>query len=285
MPGHCRATLQRRRHARLGDLDLAHRQHRVHRTPGALVVRIVEQLVQRRGTICHDSPKRSLSQPHAPARHVGRRSPHSRSTSAWSSQSMTKDTDSLNVNSGPPLSPGTVDAEGEADCPGHARQPGRRSAGGARPWGDGCPAGASRKTGRLLGVAVEREAGMGRHGRRHRSLLCMREVGAGRPISLHLGRRAEPELIGDRSSARLEPSRPASRRIHALPRQAVARAEGLPYGKGGSKSLFDAEAPGVKLHGYWLAFPQHTTFLVVEADDIAGLQAFLKPASASRPSR
>ena len=52
-----------------------------------------------------------------------------------------------------------------------------------------------------------------------------------------------------------------------------------PYGKGGSRSLFDAAAPGVSLVGYWLAFPQHTTYLVVETDDIANLQAFLKPGS------
>jgi hypothetical protein len=50
-----------------------------------------------------------------------------------------------------------------------------------------------------------------------------------------------------------------------------------PYGKGGSKSLFDAGAEGVTLHGYWLAFPQHTTYLVVEADEIGQLQDFLKP--------
>jgi hypothetical protein len=50
-----------------------------------------------------------------------------------------------------------------------------------------------------------------------------------------------------------------------------------PYGKGGSKSLFDASVAGVTLHGYWLAFPQHTTYLVVETDDIARLQDFLKP--------
>jgi hypothetical protein len=29
--------------------------------------------------------------------------------------------------------------------------------------------------------------------------------------------------------------------------------------------------------GYWLAFPQHTTFLVVETGDAASLQAFLRP--------
>ena len=50
-----------------------------------------------------------------------------------------------------------------------------------------------------------------------------------------------------------------------------------PYGKGGSRSLFDAASTDVTIHGYWLAFPQHTTFLVVETDDIAKLQQFLKP--------
>lgn len=50
-----------------------------------------------------------------------------------------------------------------------------------------------------------------------------------------------------------------------------------PYGKGGSRSLFDENADGVRLHSYYLAFPQHTTFLVVETDDAAKLQAFLRP--------
>ena len=59
-------------------------------------------------------------------------------------------------------------------------------------------------------------------------------------------------------------------------RQSRAPAD-CPYGKGGSRSLFDESAPGVKLLGYWLAFPQHTTFLVVEATDAAALQALLKP--------
>jgi len=53
-----------------------------------------------------------------------------------------------------------------------------------------------------------------------------------------------------------------------------------PYGKGGSKSLFDGESKDVKIHGYWLAFPQHTTYLVVETDDIAHLQKFLRPGTA-----
>ena len=36
----------------------------------------------------------------------------------------------------------------------------------------------------------------------------------------------------------------------------------------------------MKIHGYWLAFPQHTTYLVVETDDVAHLQQFLKPGAA-----
>jgi hypothetical protein len=50
-----------------------------------------------------------------------------------------------------------------------------------------------------------------------------------------------------------------------------------PYGKGGSPSLFDRNVPGVTLHGSWLAFPQHTLYFVVETDEVANLQAFLKP--------
>ena len=50
-----------------------------------------------------------------------------------------------------------------------------------------------------------------------------------------------------------------------------------PYGKGGSRSLFDAASKDVRIVGNWLAFPQHTTYLVVETDDVAKLQAFLKP--------
>ena len=50
-----------------------------------------------------------------------------------------------------------------------------------------------------------------------------------------------------------------------------------PLGAGGSRSLFDGDSSEVTIHGYWLAFPQHTVYLVVEADDIADLQDFLKP--------
>lgn len=50
-----------------------------------------------------------------------------------------------------------------------------------------------------------------------------------------------------------------------------------PYGKGGSPGLVDRGAPGVNVVGYWLAFPQHTVYYVVETDNISSLQTFLKP--------
>src|SRR3989442_253145 len=59
-----------------------------------------------RGTTCHDRPKRSFSQPQT----LGSPPPAVRasqylSTSAWSSQSIENDTASVNLKSGPPLSP------------------------------------------------------------------------------------------------------------------------------------------------------------------------------------
>ena len=54
-----------------------------------------------------------------------------------------------------------------------------------------------------------------------------------------------------------------------------------PYGKGGSRSLFNEHAKGVTVRGYWLSFPQHTTFLIVEADDAASLNELLKPGAAT----
>jgi uncharacterized protein DUF3303 len=53
--------------------------------------------------------------------------------------------------------------------------------------------------------------------------------------------------------------------------------EDCPYGRGGSRSLFDGESKDVHVVGYWLSFPQHTTYLVVETDDITHLHAFLQP--------
>src|SRR5206468_6830627 len=53
--------------------------------------------------------------------------------------------------------------------------------------------------------------------------------------------------------------------------------ENCPYGKGGSRSLFDRESTTVKIIGYWLAFPAHTNYLVVETDDVGHLHNFLLP--------
>ncbi|MFL5756705.1 MAG: DUF3303 family protein [Chloroflexota bacterium] len=50
-----------------------------------------------------------------------------------------------------------------------------------------------------------------------------------------------------------------------------------PYGKGGPQSLFDASAAGVTVRGTWFVFSQHTSYLIVEADDIMSVHAFLKP--------
>ncbi len=53
--------------------------------------------------------------------------------------------------------------------------------------------------------------------------------------------------------------------------------ENCPYGKGGSRSLFNGDSTEVKIVGYWLAFPQHTIYLVVEAASIGAIQQFLAP--------
>jgi hypothetical protein len=50
-----------------------------------------------------------------------------------------------------------------------------------------------------------------------------------------------------------------------------------PYGRGGSTSLFERDSTTVKIVGYWLSYPQHTTYLVVETDDIDHLHEFLRP--------
>jgi hypothetical protein len=53
--------------------------------------------------------------------------------------------------------------------------------------------------------------------------------------------------------------------------------EMCPYGKGGSGSLHDKNAPGIKLVGFYGAFMEHTIYMIVEADDIDALHRFLLP--------
>ncbi len=53
--------------------------------------------------------------------------------------------------------------------------------------------------------------------------------------------------------------------------------ENCPVDGGGSNSLFDATAKGVKLIGRYGANSEHTLFFIVEADDWNALQRFLLP--------
>lgn len=53
--------------------------------------------------------------------------------------------------------------------------------------------------------------------------------------------------------------------------------ETCPVDEGGSNSLFDPKAPGVKLIGRYGANSEHVLFFIVEADDWNALQRFLLP--------
>jgi hypothetical protein len=55
------------------------------------------------GTICHDTPNLSFSQPHGPSSPPSESVLQSRSTSSWLSQLTSKEIASLNVKSGPPF--------------------------------------------------------------------------------------------------------------------------------------------------------------------------------------
>jgi hypothetical protein len=50
-----------------------------------------------------------------------------------------------------------------------------------------------------------------------------------------------------------------------------------PYGSGGSRTLHDANAPGVRVLGVYGAFTEHVVFIVVEADDLDAVHRFLAP--------
>lgn len=53
--------------------------------------------------------------------------------------------------------------------------------------------------------------------------------------------------------------------------------ETCPVDEGGSNSLFNAQAEGIKLIGRYGANSEHTLFFIVEADDWNALQRFLLP--------
>ncbi|MGC4109541.1 MAG: hypothetical protein QM747_03760 [Nocardioides sp.] len=50
-----------------------------------------------------------------------------------------------------------------------------------------------------------------------------------------------------------------------------------PYGQGGSRSLHDAGAAGVRVVGVYGAFTEHVVFMIVEADDLDAVHRFLAP--------
>ena len=52
---------------------------------------------------------------------------------------------------------------------------------------------------------------------------------------------------------------------------------GLPVRQGRLQVALRRRVHGVTIHGYWLAFPQHTTYLIVETDDVGTCTQFLKP--------
>ena len=50
-----------------------------------------------------------------------------------------------------------------------------------------------------------------------------------------------------------------------------------PKDVGGSKTLFNAKAEGVKLVARYGAFPEHVIYYIVEAEKIEAVEAFLMP--------
>ena len=53
--------------------------------------------------------------------------------------------------------------------------------------------------------------------------------------------------------------------------------EACPLDEGGSNSLFNPNAEGIKLIGRYGANAQHTLFFIVEADNINAIHQFLLP--------
>ena len=50
-----------------------------------------------------------------------------------------------------------------------------------------------------------------------------------------------------------------------------------PKDDGGSKTLYDPNAEGVKLHAIYGAYPEHVIYYIVEADKIEAVEGFLFP--------
>jgi hypothetical protein len=50
-----------------------------------------------------------------------------------------------------------------------------------------------------------------------------------------------------------------------------------PKDDGGSKTLYDPKAEGVKLHAIYGAYPEHVIYYLVESDKIEAVEGFLLP--------
>ena len=53
--------------------------------------------------------------------------------------------------------------------------------------------------------------------------------------------------------------------------------ESCPKGEGGSSTLYNPKAEGVKFLAMYGAFPEHVIYYVVEAEKIEAVEAFLLP--------
>lgn len=53
--------------------------------------------------------------------------------------------------------------------------------------------------------------------------------------------------------------------------------ENCPKNAGGSKTLYDAKAEGVRLRAMYGAFSQHVIYYIVEADSLEAVNKFLDP--------
>lgn len=53
--------------------------------------------------------------------------------------------------------------------------------------------------------------------------------------------------------------------------------ENCPKNVGGSKTLYNANAEGVKLRAMYGAFSEHTIYFIVEADSLGAIHSFLDP--------
>jgi hypothetical protein len=53
--------------------------------------------------------------------------------------------------------------------------------------------------------------------------------------------------------------------------------ENCPKNTGGSRTLYDPDAKGVRLRAMYGAYPQHVIFYIVEADSLEAIHKFLDP--------